>query len=54
MSAYFPESRWYDAIAQNVTSENGKETLTLDTPIDQIQVDTFVLLSPCLFPDESY
>ena len=50
MSVYFPSGRWYDVITQSVISENGKETKTLDTPLDQIQVHSFALLLLCFRP----
>ena len=38
VSAYFPPSKWYDWFTYEVTSTNGGEAITINTPLDHIPV----------------
>ena len=38
MTAYFPKARWYDFFTRGVVSEFGGQSITLDTPLENIQV----------------
>ena len=38
VSAYFPPAKWYDWFTYGVTSANGGEAITINTPLDHIPV----------------
>ena len=46
MDVYFPQGKWYDWYTHQVISANGRETKTIDTPIDTILVCLIIKTPP--------